>query len=87
MSRNGAKGRGDRWEEREILKENANRHGSIRSQHPQVRRQIEDGEDQEAEWNFMFWDASWISEGKWSQRVFRGHGESEFDDSHECGGG
>ena len=53
MSRNGAKGRGDRWEGRGILKENANRHGSIRSQHPQVRRQIEDGEDQEAEWNFM----------------------------------
>ena len=73
MSRNGAKGRGDRWEGRGILKENANRRGSIRSQHPQVRRQIEDGDDQEAEWSFMVDIGGAVVttsiQGTWGERV------------------
>ena len=73
MSRKGCTGRGDRWEGRGILKENANRRGSIRSQHPQVRRQIEDGDDQEAEWSFMVDIGGAVVttsiQGTWGERV------------------
>ena len=30
-----------RWEHREVLKENANKHKQIKAMHPQVRRQLQ----------------------------------------------
>lgn len=42
--------RGDRWDHREHLKLDSNRHGTRSAQHPQVVRQIEEAEDQEEDW-------------------------------------
>lgn len=38
--------RSNRWTYREELKEASNRHGSKWAHHPQVRRQLEEGESQ-----------------------------------------